>query len=85
MKYSLDVWHAAKNLAKDLRAAAAKRGCKKLGEWISSVKNHFWRCASVAKGDRDMFMVRIVENHTKCKRVLSETMHIHCKLMMSEL
>ena len=60
LRYSLDVWHAAKNLAKDLRAASNQRGCKRVAEWIISVKNHFWRCASMANGDRTKFMVSLV-------------------------
>lgn len=59
LKLSLDVWHAAKNLAKDLRAASTKRGCKKIAEWIPGIKNHFWHCASIAEGDRTIFMVCI--------------------------
>ena len=55
--YSLDVWHAAKNLAKDLREASSRRETRPLAAWIGSLKNHFWYCSQQANGSKAHFMV----------------------------
>ena len=57
MEFSLDVWHAAKNLAKELREASSRRDTRPLAVWIDSIKNHFWWCAQNADGSKAHFMV----------------------------
>ena len=57
VEFSLDVWHAAKNLAKDLREASNRRETRPLAAWIGSLKNHFWYCSQKANGDKAHFMV----------------------------
>eukprot|EP00112_Aurelia_sp_Birch-Aquarium-sp1_P016508 Seg3753.2 transcript_id=Seg3753.2/GoldUCD/mRNA.D3Y31 product="hypothetical protein" protein_id=Seg3753.2/GoldUCD/D3Y31 len=49
--HSLDVWHKAKSLAKQLHKAAKGKDCEGLKEWIPSIVNHFWYSCQVANGD----------------------------------
>ena len=58
VRYSFDVWHAAKNVGKRLNAYAVKAKYKKLRPWISHLKNHFWWCARTSEGNDAIFRVR---------------------------
>ena len=51
LMHSLDVWHKAKSLAKQLHKAAKGKDCEGLKEWIPCIVNHFWYSCQVANGD----------------------------------
>eukprot|EP00112_Aurelia_sp_Birch-Aquarium-sp1_P012866 Seg2710.2 transcript_id=Seg2710.2/GoldUCD/mRNA.D3Y31 product="hypothetical protein" protein_id=Seg2710.2/GoldUCD/D3Y31 len=51
LSHSLDIWHKAKKLSKNLHAAAKDKDATSLKPWIDSVVNHFWYSCELAKGD----------------------------------
>ncbi|XP_041641442.1 uncharacterized protein LOC121508572 [Cheilinus undulatus] len=53
--HSLNIWHAAKSLAKRLHAAGMISGQSAILVWLKDIVNHFWFVCQKAK-DRDEFM-----------------------------
>lgn len=49
--HSLDVWHKAKKLSKNLSSAAKDKDGKELKPWVEGIRNHFWYSCQVANGD----------------------------------
>ncbi len=48
--HSLDVWHKAKKLSKNLSNAAKDKDGKELKPWVEGIRNHFWYSCQVANG-----------------------------------
>ncbi|PIK49341.1 hypothetical protein BSL78_13800 [Apostichopus japonicus] len=46
IKHYFDVWHISKGIKKKLRAAAAMKDCGLINDWIKSITNHLYWCAS---------------------------------------
>ncbi|XP_064637203.1 uncharacterized protein LOC135493645 [Lineus longissimus] len=58
-KHYYDVWHVAKGLAKKMEALAKKPGCGELRDWIKSISNHLYWCASSNKdGDKEVLLAK---------------------------
>ncbi|KAF0298340.1 hypothetical protein FJT64_000064 [Amphibalanus amphitrite] len=58
--YSYDVWHAAKNVAKRVRAQASVARNKALLPWVKRIQNHFWWCCQNANGSPAKFQVSLL-------------------------
>ena len=50
-QHQYDPWHVAKSLSKKLSAAAKRKECKGLDEWIQSIVNHFWWSAQTCENN----------------------------------
>ncbi|XP_034552411.1 uncharacterized protein LOC117821945 [Notolabrus celidotus] len=48
LTHSLDIWHAAKNLAKKLHAAGSVKLQSGIHQWMRHIVNHFWYCCKHA-------------------------------------
>ncbi|XP_049896068.1 uncharacterized protein LOC126387584, partial [Epinephelus moara] len=48
LHHSLDIWHAAKNLAKKLKAAGSIKKQSAILQWLRHIVNHFWYCCKQA-------------------------------------
>lgn len=67
-RHCYDVWHVAKGLKKKLQALAKLKDCSIVAEWIRSIINHLYWCASsTPDGNRDVVGAKwlSVVNHVK--------------------
>lgn len=58
--HSLDIWHRAKAVMKNLQKKARTKGNEELIPWIDAVVNHFWYSCAQSKGDTEQLMVCIL-------------------------
>jgi hypothetical protein len=49
--HRLDLWHKTKLLLDALLKVASVRGNEDLLPWIKSLRNYFWLCSKLCKGD----------------------------------
>ncbi|XP_057709308.1 uncharacterized protein LOC130927468 isoform X2 [Corythoichthys intestinalis] len=77
--HQFNPWHVAKEVAKQLYAAAKKRGCEGLGEWIPSIVNHFWWSAHTCGGDSQVLKEKWVSviHHVTNKHNWPGNRHYH--------
>lgn len=59
MHHSLDVWHRAKAIMKNLQKKARTKGNEELIPWIDAIVNHFWYSCAQSKDDTEQLMVCI--------------------------
>lgn len=52
--HQFDLWHFCKNIRKKLLAAAKKKPCALLNDWIKSICNHLWWCCASCEGDETL-------------------------------
>ena len=51
--HSLDVWHCAKSILKNLHKKANSKGNECLKEWIDGIINHFWYSCAQSNGNAE--------------------------------
>lgn len=44
-----DIWHQAKSITKKILKISKEKGCEILAEWMKSIKNHLYWCATSTK------------------------------------
>ena len=52
--HQFDILHFCKSIKKNLAAAAKKKPCQALNEWIKSIINHLWWAVSTCDGDEPL-------------------------------
>ena len=78
--HEFDPWHVAKGVSKKLAAAAKRRECEGLGEWIPSIINHFWWSAQTCGGDAEVLKEKWVSviHHVTNRDDWPGNRHYHC-------
>ncbi|KAK0138496.1 hypothetical protein N1851_024974 [Merluccius polli] len=78
--HEFDPWHVAKGVSKKLAAAAKRRECEGLGEWIPSIINHFWWSAQTCGGDAEVLKEKWVSviHHVTNRHDWPGNRHYHC-------
>lgn len=85
LHHSLDIWHAAKNLAKKLKAAGSIKKQSAILQWLRHIVNHFWYCCKQATTEEKFKImwhgVLLLAANMVHLRMPAETSHGWCKVL----
>ncbi len=49
VQHFFDIWHVARTVTKKISKASKEKNCEILGDWLSSIRNHLYWCATSTK------------------------------------
>ena len=59
INHYFDLWHVARTITKALLKASKENGCSVIKDWMSSIRNHLYWCAtSTAEGFGDLIAAK---------------------------